>query len=141
MAGYGEPDVDRLLTDPGIVRNRRKIEATIHYARVMWDLIQEHGSYHDYLRSLDDLEYAGRREELGHQFRRDTPQPLPCGRVGVPVSVSECVSQGTHAAQSRAGKSSFAISPRWWYTFLSGDCSGCLMSPNGRVQANGNEGS
>jgi hypothetical protein len=39
----------------------------------MWDLIQDHGSYHDYLRSLDDLEYAGRREELGHQFKKTSP--------------------------------------------------------------------
>lgn len=33
VAGYGEKDVARLLTDPGIIRNRRKIEATIANAR------------------------------------------------------------------------------------------------------------
>ena len=33
LAGYGPPDVDRLLSDPGIIRNRRKIEATIQNAR------------------------------------------------------------------------------------------------------------
>jgi DNA-3-methyladenine glycosylase I len=68
VAGYGAPDLERLATDPGIVRNRRKIEATVHNARVMWDLIREYGSFHAYLRSLDGLDYAGRRLELGRRF-------------------------------------------------------------------------
>ncbi|MGD8491472.1 MAG: DNA-3-methyladenine glycosylase I [Anaerolineae bacterium] len=73
VAGYGIPDVERLVADPGIVRNRRKIEATIHNARVMWDLIQEHGSFHEYLRSLDRLDYAGRRKELSARFKNLGP--------------------------------------------------------------------
>ena len=68
VAGYGEPDIERLANDKGIVRNRRKIQATIQNARLMWDLIQEHGSFYAYLRSLDELEYAGRREELSKRF-------------------------------------------------------------------------
>jgi DNA-3-methyladenine glycosylase I len=73
VAGYAEPDIERLASDAGIVRNRRKIEATVHNARVMWDLIEEHGSFHAYLRSLDDLDYSSRREELGHRFRNLGP--------------------------------------------------------------------
>ena len=73
VAGYGEPDIERLMSDAGIVRNRRKIEATIHNARVMWDLIQKHGSFHAYLRSLDSLDYGGRREELSRHFRNLGP--------------------------------------------------------------------
>ena len=73
VAGYGEPDVERLVSDPGIVRNRRKIEATVQNARTMWDLIQEHGSFYAYLRSLDDLEYAGRRSELSRRFKNLGP--------------------------------------------------------------------
>ncbi|RTL68038.1 MAG: DNA-3-methyladenine glycosylase I [Pseudonocardiaceae bacterium] len=38
VAGFGEADVERLLGDPGIVRNRRKIEATIANARAVLDL-------------------------------------------------------------------------------------------------------
>lgn len=34
VAGYTLADVDRLMSDPGIVRNRAKIEAAIHNARV-----------------------------------------------------------------------------------------------------------
>jgi DNA-3-methyladenine glycosylase I len=38
VAAYGGDDVDRLLQDPGIVRNRAKIEATVVNARVVLDL-------------------------------------------------------------------------------------------------------
>jgi len=38
IAGFTSADVDRLLTDAGIVRNRSKIEATIANARVVREL-------------------------------------------------------------------------------------------------------
>jgi DNA-3-methyladenine glycosylase I len=38
VAGFGQPDVDRLLGDAGIIRNRAKIEATIHNARAALDI-------------------------------------------------------------------------------------------------------
>jgi DNA-3-methyladenine glycosylase I len=38
VANYGQADVDRLIGDPGIVRNRAKIEATIANARAVADL-------------------------------------------------------------------------------------------------------
>jgi DNA-3-methyladenine glycosylase I len=38
VATYGEADVARLLADAGIVRNRAKIEATLHNARLAADL-------------------------------------------------------------------------------------------------------
>ena len=38
VAAFGDTDVARLLTDAGIVRNRAKIEATVHNARAVLDL-------------------------------------------------------------------------------------------------------
>ncbi len=38
VAAFGEPDVIRLLSDAGIVRNRAKIEATVANARAILDL-------------------------------------------------------------------------------------------------------
>jgi DNA-3-methyladenine glycosylase I len=73
VAGYAEPDVERLVADAGIVRNRQKIQATIQNARTMWALIEEHGSFHAYLRSLDEMDYAGRRKELSGQFKNLGP--------------------------------------------------------------------
>jgi DNA-3-methyladenine glycosylase I len=40
IAAYGEPDVQRLLADPGIVRHRGKIEATIANAAATYALHQ-----------------------------------------------------------------------------------------------------
>ena len=73
VASYDEPDLDRLLSDPGIVRNGRKIEATIHNAQAMQELTSEHGSFHNYLRSLDGLSYAQRRQILCKRFRNVGP--------------------------------------------------------------------
>ena len=38
VAGFGPPDVDRLLGDAGIIRNRAKIEAVIRNARAALDI-------------------------------------------------------------------------------------------------------
>ena len=43
VAGYDEADVERLMNDAGIVRNRRKIEATINNARATVALRGEGG--------------------------------------------------------------------------------------------------
>jgi 3-methyladenine DNA glycosylase Tag len=68
VAAYDDWDLERLLNDEGIVRNGRKIEATIHNARVIRELVNEHGSFHSYLRSLDGLDYRARRRVLSDQF-------------------------------------------------------------------------
>jgi DNA-3-methyladenine glycosylase I len=47
VAGYGEPDVERLLGDARIVRNRAKVEATIANARAVVALHEEGGSLVD----------------------------------------------------------------------------------------------
>jgi len=43
VAAYGEDDVARLLNDPGIVRNRRKVDATITNARATVALREDGG--------------------------------------------------------------------------------------------------
>ena len=43
IAGWGEPDVLRLLSDPGIVRHRGKIEAAISNAQAYLDLERQNG--------------------------------------------------------------------------------------------------
>jgi hypothetical protein len=43
--------------------------------------------------------------------------------------------------RNHVGKSSLAVSFRWWYTFPNGNRSGYLMSTDRRVQPSGNEGS
>lgn len=51
VAGFGEADVARLLGDPGIVRNRAKIEATIANARATLALREEGKSLDSIIRA------------------------------------------------------------------------------------------
>lgn len=67
VADFGTHDIDRLLADPGIVRSKTKIEATIDNAQALLELDAEHGSFGRYLRS-----HAGFEEtvaDLKRQFR------------------------------------------------------------------------
>jgi DNA-3-methyladenine glycosylase I len=52
VAAFAPADVNRLLGDAGIVRNRAKIEATIGNARAWLDLAAEHGSVDRYLATI-----------------------------------------------------------------------------------------
>lgn len=49
LARYGRRDIDRLLRDAGIVRNRLKIEAAIRNARAVLDLQERLGPFSDHL--------------------------------------------------------------------------------------------
>ena len=52
IARYGARDVKRLLADPGIVRNRLKIAATIQNAKMFIAVREEFGSFDAYLWSF-----------------------------------------------------------------------------------------
>jgi DNA-3-methyladenine glycosylase I len=49
VAGYGEGDIQRLLSDASIIRNRRKIEAIIANAVVIQSIRVEKGSFSAWL--------------------------------------------------------------------------------------------
>ena len=49
VAQYGEADIQRLMQEPGIVRNRAKIVSTINNARRARELVEETGSLAQWL--------------------------------------------------------------------------------------------
>jgi DNA-3-methyladenine glycosylase I len=49
VAAFDDTDVERLLKNPGIVRNRLKVASTISNARHFIDLQNEHGSFSNYI--------------------------------------------------------------------------------------------
>lgn len=49
IAGFGPVDRDRLMNDPGIIRNNAKIDATIHNAAIVADMMDREPG------ALDDL--------------------------------------------------------------------------------------
>jgi DNA-3-methyladenine glycosylase I len=54
VARFGPKDVERLLVDPGIVRNRLKVESTLENARRVLEAQAEHGSFDAYLWAFVD---------------------------------------------------------------------------------------
>jgi DNA-3-methyladenine glycosylase I len=84
VARYGEQDVARLLSDPGIIRNRAKIESAVSNARLVVDVQAEFGSFDAYLwrfpggkpvvnrfRRLSELPSASREsDEMSRDLRK-----------------------------------------------------------------------
>lgn len=49
VAGYDERKVEELLQNPGIIRNRLKVQAAVINARVFLDVQEAFGSFNDYI--------------------------------------------------------------------------------------------
>jgi len=74
VARFAQKDVERLMEDKGIVRNRMKIAATIDNAKEFQNIRTECGSFQSYLDSLDKSKsYAIVMKELGKRFKRLGP--------------------------------------------------------------------
>jgi DNA-3-methyladenine glycosylase I len=101
VAGFGRADVDRLLADVGIVRNRAKVEATIANARAFIEVSGAAGGFATY---LDD-------------FAPPPPRRLPPSAVGpsdIPVTTpaAEALSRDLKARGFRF------VGPTIAYAFL-----------------------
>jgi len=83
VAGYDESDVERLMTDAGIVRNRRKVDATIANARATVALREQGGL-----------------EELLWSF---SPEPGPAPRTTADVPTTSPESIALSKALKKAG--------------------------------------
>ena len=70
VAEYDEHDVERLLADPGIIRNRAKIEATVANARAVLDL-------------------SGGLTDLLWSLAPDVPGPAPTTQDEIPAVTPE----------------------------------------------------
>src|SRR6516225_1607377 len=66
VAAFGPADLDRLLADPGVIRNRLKIEAATENARRLRALRQSHGSFARWLAA----HHPRTLEEWTQLFRR-----------------------------------------------------------------------
>jgi 3-methyladenine DNA glycosylase Tag len=66
VARMGTRDIDRLMGDTRVIRNRKKLEAVTHNARRMVELDVEYKGFKKYLDSLGDFENT--KKELHKQF-------------------------------------------------------------------------
>ena len=67
VATMSPADVERLAADPAVIRNRKKIEATVHNAAVMLELDGRQGGFAGYLASQGGFEKTA--AELRRDFR------------------------------------------------------------------------
>ena len=49
VAKYDETRIQKMLLDPGIIRNRKKIESSVNNARKFIEIQEQHGSFCNYL--------------------------------------------------------------------------------------------
>jgi len=70
VASYTEKDVERFMGDKGIVRNRRKIMATIDNAKEFRRIAEGHGSFREWLDDLDKSDnYAHVVKQLSSKMK------------------------------------------------------------------------
>ena len=70
VAGFGDSDLERLMKDEGIVRNRGKLQAIILNAREFKEIRKQCGSFRRYLEGLDKSKnYASVVKELSGRFK------------------------------------------------------------------------
>ncbi|GAB2792756.1 DNA-3-methyladenine glycosylase I [Halomonas shantousis] len=74
VAAYDEHERERLLSDAGIIRNRLKIDATIHNAGVIRSLQAEHGSFKAWLDHHHPLPLADWVRLFKRTFRFTGPE-------------------------------------------------------------------
>lgn len=66
VAAYTDADRERLLADPGIIRNRLKVNAAIDNAKTILQLQAEHGSFEKWL----ELHHPKTKEEWVKLFKK-----------------------------------------------------------------------
>jgi len=66
VAAYTEIDRERLLSDPGIIRNRLKVNAAIENAKTIQLLQKEHGSFKNWL----EMQHPKTKEEWVKIFKK-----------------------------------------------------------------------
>ena len=107
VAGYGEAEKARLLADAGIVRNRLKVDAVIHNARVVLELIAEHGSFAAWL----DSRYPLPKEDWVRLFRKTFR--FTGGEITGEFLMSTGYLPGAHDERCPVFREIMALKPPW----------------------------
>ncbi len=75
VAAMGPPDVERLREDPGIIRNRQKIQAVIANAGIIQHIQEEHGGFCQWFYDLlPGSDYPSLQKELRSTFKFMGPE-------------------------------------------------------------------
>jgi len=107
VAAYGEADEQRLLDDAGIIRNRLKVRAAIHNARVIQQLRAEHGSFAAWL----DLHHPRSKAEWVKLFKKTFR--FTGGEITGEFLMSLGYLKGAHADDCPVQQRILQLQPAW----------------------------
>jgi DNA-3-methyladenine glycosylase I len=107
VAGYQEKDVERLLNDAGIIRNRLKVNAAIENAKSIISLQKEYGSFKKWL----DLHHPKSRNEWTLLFKKTFR--FTGGEIVNEFLLSTGYLPGAHHEQCTIYKKIIKANPSW----------------------------
>ncbi|MDY1032829.1 DNA-3-methyladenine glycosylase I [Stenotrophomonas sp. CFBP8980] len=107
VAAYAQPDIDRLLGDAGIIRNRLKVLAAIHNAQVIQGLRASHGGFVEWLDAHHPLDKAGWVKLFKKTFR------FTGGEITGEFLMSLGYLKGAHADDCPVQKRILELKPAW----------------------------
>ncbi|RMH88617.1 DNA-3-methyladenine glycosylase I [Lysobacter pythonis] len=112
VAAYGEVERARLLGDVGIVRNRLKVGAAIHNAKVIQRLRDAHGGFAEWLDAHVELQGRARNKaEWVALFKRDFR--FVGGEIVGEFLMSLGYLPGAHRADCPAARRIARLDPVW----------------------------
>ena len=89
VAAFGEREIDELVQDTRVIRNRRKLRAISNNAARLLEIDADHGSFRNYLRSHGDFEATVKDLKQQFSFLGDTGSYYFLHVVGEPVPPHE----------------------------------------------------
>ena len=102
VANFTEEDVERLMKNAGIVRNKQKILATIKNARELKNVVREFGSVRAYIEAItQSQDYRTAEKELIRRFHHLGPMSSGIFLLSVGVSIKGA-SSAPWIAQTRS---------------------------------------
>lgn len=107
VAAYGDTDRERLLADPGIIRNRLKVNAAIENAKTIQLLQKEHGSFEKWL----ELHHPKTKEEWVKLFKKTFR--FTGGEIVNEFLMSTGILPGAHSENCSVYKEILETEPLW----------------------------
>lgn len=107
IAAYTEKDRQRLLADPGIIRNRLKVDAAIHNAKHVLSLQKEYGSFEAWLNHHHPLS----KEQWVKLFKKQFK--FTGGEIVNEFLMSTGYLPGAHTPDCELYKKVLKSKPRW----------------------------
>ena len=107
VANFDEKERERLLNDAGIIRNKLKVNAAIHNARVIVELQKEFGSFENWL----DHHHPKTKDEWVKLFKKTFK--FTGGEITNEFLMSTSYLKGAHSEYCHIYKKILKYNPKW----------------------------